>query len=59
MKVVAFDLTDPPVAALLRKDLPKGSPPDAPLAETSPISLQNHSSEAWFQNIKIRVLAEN
>jgi hypothetical protein len=34
-------------------DLPKGS---VPSAEASPISLQNHSSETWFRNIKIRIL---
>ena len=56
VKVVTFDLRDAPVQALLRNDLPKGSAPEAPLAESSPISLQNHSSEAWFRNIKIRVL---
>lgn len=58
-KVVAFDAAGAEVQKLLRNDLPKGSPADAPLVETSPISLQNHSSEAWFQNIKIRVLAEH
>ena len=58
VKVVAFDIGDPAVRKLLRNDLPKGSPPDAPLLEASPISLQNHSSEAWFRNIKIRVLPE-
>jgi hypothetical protein len=58
-KVVAFDTGDAEVQKLLRNDLPKGLPPDAPLVETSPISLQNHGSEAWFQNIKIRVLGEH
>ena len=29
---------------------------NAPLMESSPISLQNHSSETWFRNIKIRLL---
>jgi hypothetical protein len=56
VKVVVFDMKSPEVQKLLHKELPKGSPPDAPLVEESPISLQNHSSEAWFQNIKIRVL---
>ncbi|MGO9260115.1 MAG: DUF1080 domain-containing protein [Bryobacteraceae bacterium] len=58
-KVVAFDTGDTEVQKLLRNDLRNGSPPDTPLVETSPISLQNHGSEAWFQNIKIRVLANN
>jgi hypothetical protein len=59
VKVVTFDTGNAAVEKLLRDDLPKGSPPDAPLVEVSPISLQNHGSEAWFQNIKIRVLAGN
>lgn len=59
VKVVTFDLTDGGVQKLLRNDLPKGAPPDAPLVENSPLSLQNHGSEAWFRNIKIRVLPEN
>ena len=58
VRVAAFALTDPAVAALLRKDLPKNSPPGAPLVEAGPISLQNHSSEAWFRNLKIRVLPD-
>jgi hypothetical protein len=29
---------------------------NAPLMESSAISLQNHSSETWFRNIKIRVV---
>ena len=35
---------------------PKGAPPEAPLAVESPIALQNHNSDAWFRNLKIRVL---
>lgn len=57
-KVVTFDLGDTAVEALLRNDLPKGAPKDASLVQVSPISLQNHSSEAWFRNIKIRVLPD-
>jgi hypothetical protein len=34
-------------------ELPAGS---APKVENSPISLQNHSSETWFRDIKIRIL---
>jgi len=55
-KVVEFDTGDAEVQKLLRSNLPKGSPENAPLAETSPLSLQNHSSETWFRNIKIRVV---
>jgi hypothetical protein len=55
-KVVEFDTAGAEVQRLLRSNLPTGSAPDAPLSQDSPISLQNHSSEVWFRNIKIRVL---
>jgi hypothetical protein len=55
-KVVEFDTSDAAVQKLLRSDLPKGGAGDAPLTQRSPISLQNHSSEAWFRNIKVRPL---
>jgi hypothetical protein len=55
-KVVEFDTTAADAQRLLRGDLPKGSAPDAPLVERGPISLQNHASEAWFCNLKIRPL---
>jgi hypothetical protein len=55
-KVVEFETNAPDVEKLMRNDLPKNSPPEAPLLESSPISLQNHSSETWFRNIKIRPL---
>jgi hypothetical protein len=58
-KVVEFDIRAPEVEKLLRSDLPKGSPADATLVRRSPISLQNHSSEAWFRNIKLRPLTGN
>ena len=44
VKVVEFDVTAPEVAKQLGGSIPK----------SSPISLQNHSSETWFRNIKIR-----
>jgi len=56
VKVVEFETTAPEVRKLLRANLPKGAAADAPLAVAGPISLQNHSSEVWFRNIKIRVL---
>jgi len=56
VKVVAFDVTSAEVEKLMRSDLPKGVSPTTPLARRSPISLQNHSSETWFRNIKIRRL---
>jgi hypothetical protein len=46
IKVVEFDAGDAVVLKQLGGALPK----------TSPISLQNHSSETWFRNIKIRPL---
>ena len=55
-KVVDFDTTSSQVQNLLRTNLPKNSPPTAVLSESGPISLQNHASEAWFRNVKIRVL---
>jgi len=54
VKVVEFETTAPEVQQLLRTNLPKGSAAGTPLVEASPISLQNHSSETWFRNIKIR-----
>ena len=45
-RVVDFETTTPDVLKLLGNERPKASP----------ISLQNHSSEAWFRNIKIRLL---
>jgi len=53
-KVVEFDPESVEVRKLLRSYLPRGSAPDAPLARSSPISLQNHSSEASFCNLKVR-----
>ncbi|HEY2013015.1 MAG TPA: DUF1080 domain-containing protein [Bryobacteraceae bacterium] len=55
-RVVEFDTGSAEVRKLLRGDLPAGSAADTPLVEVSPISLQNHSSEAWFRNIKIKTL---
>lgn len=56
-KVVEFDTAATEVQNLLRSYLPKGTAAGAPLIDVSPISLQNHGSEAWFRNIKIRTLA--
>lgn len=50
-KVVVFDWRDAAVQKLLR-----GMSPSGEVVQTGPISLQNHSSEAWFRNVKIRVL---
>jgi hypothetical protein len=56
IRVLSYDTTNPAIQAALRKMLPKDAGPETPLAKQSPISLQNHSSEVWFRNIKIRVL---
>jgi hypothetical protein len=56
VKVLAFRLDSPEVERLLRTHLPKDAASGAPLAFRSPISLQNHASEAWFRNLEIRPL---
>lgn len=53
-KVVSFATDEPAVAALLRAEMPKDD--HGPVHEESPVSLQNHSSETWFRNIRIRPL---
>ncbi len=54
-KVLEFPITQPNVSRQLLSMRPKDQP-EAPLRKESPISLQNHSSETWFRNIKIRAL---
>jgi Domain of Unknown Function (DUF1080) len=56
VKVVEFDVRGSDVQKLLRGYLPKGSPSETPLVDVGPISLQNHQSETWFRNIKVREL---
>jgi hypothetical protein len=51
-KVIDVDPANPVVQKLLRSY-------HEPVTDTGPISLQNHGSEVWFQNIKIRVLPAN
>ncbi len=55
-KVLSYEITEPKVQSAIRNLLPKGSGPETPLIKESAISLQNHSSEAWFRNIRIRRL---
>jgi len=55
-KVVDTAIDMPEVQKVLRGNRTTKSGPDLPLLEESPIAIQNHSSEAWFRNIKIRVL---
>lgn len=54
-KVVASEIASAEVQKILRGSRSKKGEPDAPLVLESPISLQNHASEAWFRSIKIRV----
>jgi hypothetical protein len=55
-KVIDTAIAAPEVQKVLRTNRTKKGEPDLPLIDESPISIQNHSSEAWFRNIKIRVL---
>jgi hypothetical protein len=53
-KVVSFETDAPEVEKLLRSNMPADD--HGPIHEEGPISLQNHSSETWFRNIRIRRL---
>jgi len=55
-KVIDTVIESPQVQRILRDNRTKKGQPELPLLMESPISLQNHSSEAWFRNIKLRVL---
>jgi hypothetical protein len=55
-RVLSYETTNPAVQSALRKMLPKDAGPETSLIRESSISLQNHSSEVWFRNIKIRAL---
>jgi hypothetical protein len=50
-KVVEFETGRPDVRELMRTYRPQGE-----LTAESPIALQNHGTEAWFRNIKVRIL---
>lgn len=56
VRVLSCETTNPAIQTALRGMLPKDATPATPLATESPISLQNHSSETWFRNIRIRAL---
>jgi len=51
-KVVSFETDAPEVEKLLRSNM--STDEKGTVQEEGPISLQNHSSETWFQNIRIR-----
>jgi hypothetical protein len=55
-RVLTYEVTDPKVQAAMRNLLPKDTPLSTPVVRESAISLQNHSSETWFRNIRIRRL---
>ena len=55
-KVIDTSIQSAEVQKILRGSRSKKGEAELPLLEESPISLQNHSSEVWFRNIKIRVL---
>ncbi len=52
VKVLSYETTNPAIQSALRKD----ASPQTPLVTESPIGFENHSSEVWFRNIKIRAL---
>jgi hypothetical protein len=56
VRVLSYDITNPAIQSALHNFLPKDAAPETPVARESAISLQNHSSEVWFRNIKIRIL---
>jgi hypothetical protein len=56
VQVLTYEITEPKVQGALRNLLPKGSGTKTPLVRESAISLQNHSSETWFRNIRVRRL---
>jgi hypothetical protein len=56
IRVLAFETGEPKVQTALRNLLPKGSGPSTPLVRESAISLQNHSTETWFRNLRVRLL---
>jgi hypothetical protein len=55
-RVLTYDVGNPKVQAAMRNLLPKGATLQTPLVREGSISLQNHSSETWFRNIRIRRL---
>ncbi len=54
VKVVSFEIDAPEVEKQLRSNMSANDL--GPVHEESPISFQNHSSETWFRNVKIRRL---
>ena len=59
VKIVEFDTGTPEMQSFIAKVRFKKSDPNAPMVERSPISLQNHGSETWFRDIKVRMPADS
>lgn len=53
-KVVSFETDAPEVVKLLRANM--AADDHGPVHEESPVSFQNHSSETWFRNVRIKPL---
>jgi hypothetical protein len=53
-RVVSFETDAPEVEKQLRSNM--AADDHGPVREEGPISLQNHSSETWFRNIRIKRL---
>ena len=56
VRVVSFELTGPEAQKLFAGLRKKDEDPLTPMQRVTPISLQNHGTEAWFKNLKIRRL---
>ena len=56
IKVVSFDLKGPEAQKVFAQLRKKGEDPTIPPQRETWLSLQNHGTEAWFKNLKIRKL---
>ena len=56
VRVVSFDLNGPEAQKVFVGLRKKGEDASTPIQHDTPISLQNHGTEAWFKNLKIRRL---
>ncbi len=56
VRVVEFDLSSPAAQKVFAQLRKKGEDASIPIQRDTPISLQNHGTEVWFKNIRIRRL---
>jgi hypothetical protein len=56
VRVVSFELTGPAAQKVFVGLRKKGEDGSTPIQRETPISLQNHGTEAWFKNLRIRRL---